>query len=454
MTSIWAVRRSASDHKVSGLSAGVARHWNVDPVLIRVGFVVLAFAGGIGAILYVAGWLMVPLDGRERSQLDDLVPQTRRWSQELRVAIVALICLLCLAASSWVVPFGLAAAAVLAAVWYFGYYKHRSPRPEHNDHDTSGPEEAQPEEPVFFDYPGPSTPFTEAARSWQARIVAEQQARQDTQPATPPAPAAASGATADPLADSDRAAFLSTPDPVGLYESPASHDLEACAPDQERLERRRSARKLGLLTVITIGLALAGLGVASSMGAGITLSSYLAAVLLIIGVALLAGTKYGRPPGATLAAVLVALAMVASLTVARPAIVGRSLGVHSIDYSAAKTMPSSDHLDLGRLTVNLTDLEPPKHTAHNHSTHYRASVDAGQLTLVLPKNVPAKIRASVGEGQLSMPGTSKRSGSDVSAVTRTGSLGKGSATTRKHSDQKQKLTIHLHVDQGVLEVRK
>ena len=37
MSSIWTVRRSASDVKLTGLCGGVAEHWGVDPVLVRVG---------------------------------------------------------------------------------------------------------------------------------------------------------------------------------------------------------------------------------------------------------------------------------------------------------------------------------------------------------------------------------------------------------------------------------
>ncbi len=61
MSSVWTIRRSTSDVKVAGLCGGVARHWGIDPVLVRVGFVLLALTGGVGAILYVAGWLLLPV---------------------------------------------------------------------------------------------------------------------------------------------------------------------------------------------------------------------------------------------------------------------------------------------------------------------------------------------------------------------------------------------------------
>jgi phage shock protein PspC (stress-responsive transcriptional regulator) len=45
---------------LAGVAAGVARSLGIDPVLVRVAFVVLAVAGGAGVPLYLAGWLLIP----------------------------------------------------------------------------------------------------------------------------------------------------------------------------------------------------------------------------------------------------------------------------------------------------------------------------------------------------------------------------------------------------------
>lgn len=52
---------------IAGVSTGVARWLNIDPVIVRIGFVVLAFIGLAGFILYAAGWLLLPEEGKERS---------------------------------------------------------------------------------------------------------------------------------------------------------------------------------------------------------------------------------------------------------------------------------------------------------------------------------------------------------------------------------------------------
>lgn len=54
------LRRSRADRKVAGVAGGLARHLDVDPLLLRVAFVILTFFGGGGILLYGVAWLIVP----------------------------------------------------------------------------------------------------------------------------------------------------------------------------------------------------------------------------------------------------------------------------------------------------------------------------------------------------------------------------------------------------------
>ena len=58
---MWETRpaRPRDGRQVAGVAAGIARRYDIDPVLVRVGFVVAAFSG-IGAALYIAGWILLP----------------------------------------------------------------------------------------------------------------------------------------------------------------------------------------------------------------------------------------------------------------------------------------------------------------------------------------------------------------------------------------------------------
>lgn len=70
MRDLAGMRRSTTDKHLAGVSGGVARHLDIDPVIIRVAFVVLAFFGGAGIILYAAGWLLLPQDDGSRAPFD------------------------------------------------------------------------------------------------------------------------------------------------------------------------------------------------------------------------------------------------------------------------------------------------------------------------------------------------------------------------------------------------
>jgi phage shock protein PspC (stress-responsive transcriptional regulator) len=58
---MWDTRpaRPRDDRQVAGVAAAIARRYDIDPTLVRVGFVVAAFTG-IGAALYIAGWFLLP----------------------------------------------------------------------------------------------------------------------------------------------------------------------------------------------------------------------------------------------------------------------------------------------------------------------------------------------------------------------------------------------------------
>lgn len=90
------LRRSVSDRKVAGVAGGLARHLDVDPIILRVGFVVLAFFGGAGLILYAAGWLLVPEEDRERA-----VVNLDERSRTIALVALGVVAVLALVGDSW-----------------------------------------------------------------------------------------------------------------------------------------------------------------------------------------------------------------------------------------------------------------------------------------------------------------------------------------------------------------
>jgi phage shock protein C len=54
------LRRSRTNKVIAGVCGGIGRYLGVDPVLIRIAFVVLAIAGGSGFLLYILSWILMP----------------------------------------------------------------------------------------------------------------------------------------------------------------------------------------------------------------------------------------------------------------------------------------------------------------------------------------------------------------------------------------------------------
>lgn len=52
--------RSSTDKVFGGVAAGFAEYLNIDPIIARIIFVVLALAGGGGVIIYIVLWIFVP----------------------------------------------------------------------------------------------------------------------------------------------------------------------------------------------------------------------------------------------------------------------------------------------------------------------------------------------------------------------------------------------------------
>jgi phage shock protein PspC (stress-responsive transcriptional regulator) len=54
--------RSTTDRMIGGVAGGLGRHLNIDPLAVRITFVILVFAGGLGIVAYLLCLLFVPSD--------------------------------------------------------------------------------------------------------------------------------------------------------------------------------------------------------------------------------------------------------------------------------------------------------------------------------------------------------------------------------------------------------
>ncbi len=71
------LHRTGRGRMLAGVAAGIADYFDVDPTIVRIGFVVLAFVGGLAVPLYLAGWLLIPEEESDRSVAEDLFARER-----------------------------------------------------------------------------------------------------------------------------------------------------------------------------------------------------------------------------------------------------------------------------------------------------------------------------------------------------------------------------------------
>ena len=142
MRDLGRLRRSATDRKVAGVAGGLARHLDIDPVILRVAFVVLTFFGGAGLILYAAFWALVPEEDHERAAVD-----LDERSRTVALVALAVIAALALIGDSWGAfwfPWPLVVIAAVAGVIWLSVGTRRSdpttpPPPPEVDPETGEP---------------------------------------------------------------------------------------------------------------------------------------------------------------------------------------------------------------------------------------------------------------------------------------------------------------------------
>jgi phage shock protein PspC (stress-responsive transcriptional regulator) len=442
MTSIWTIRRSATDVKLTGLCGGVAQHWGIDPVLVRVGWALLALSGGIGLVLYLAGWLLIPVEGSDRALVDDLFGESvRRWPKELWITLVVVASLAMFAIFGWLSPFSIGPAVVIAVIWYFGFYKGRQSKADGPPAavPTADFEPTTPSEPQPVQYPGTPTPFTEAAQAWQRRI--EEHMRQvaadsqtagappDEWPSLPPADKAQPTSEPEP---SEHTAFLAQPDPVGLYAEPTP-----VAP--VKTSDTKSAKRLRLVSLIVLGLTLSGLGVVQGVGIALPLAAYLAAALLVIGLTLVAATWLGLARGLLPVGVLLASAVLI-VTAGGPDLRVPVESTYSRAYTTLAQLPvAGDSEDFGKLSVDLSQL------AVTADASYTAHVDLGQLEVMVPKDAHVVVNYTADMGAVRAYGEEVQAGSELT----------GQVTDPQPAQPSQHtLTLNLSVDAGNIQVQR
>ena len=340
-----ALRRTTGDANVlGGVAGGIARSLSIDPILVRVTFVVLAIFGGSGVVLYVAGWLFIPEEGRTDSAGERFLREHNALAIAAAVLVAIFLVGPMLAWGLWgdgpgfggIVLLFLVIAGVVALT-------RRSNSPV-----------AVPQ-----GQPTPSAPLNVSGET----------------PTGPPAPVAPGGLTSPTLA-------LPAPPPPPTPKPP------------------RAKSVLGRLTV-GVALLVAGSLIALDVAGAIDTDAVtvIAATLAVVAAGLLIGTFLGRSRGLIALGVILVLALVplAALPDNIPWNAGAGAGERVYRVTSQDDLLPAYALGAGSLTLDLRGLEL------SGPASVDVSVGAGELIVLLPRDLPATVSADVAVGAVILP---------------------------------------------------
>ena len=347
--------RDRSDAKLLGVCSALARTWAIDPLVVRVAFVVVGLlTNGFVLAVYAMLWAILPERGGV-APLHRMLPSARSWSWGTLATIALLVTAVAAAATGT----GPGAFVIFALAWLILRFGFAGNGP--------GARAAQAPLPP----PVPTTPFERHAQVWQQRL-----ANVDA------------GRPADWVPDVEAA------DPAGLYAADRPWDAPAARPSAPTTRRRGLRTWLGIL--VALGVTWAALSFATASGEPVGTLAWSAATLVVLGLALLFSARStpkvsGRPflllPVTVLVAVGTLVALVPGQLVSDAR---RAVGADATSAADVTHLPIGDH------TVDLSGRGPA-------GGALRYELPIGDLVVVVPREGNVVVTGSAGVGDVTMP---------------------------------------------------
>jgi phage shock protein PspC (stress-responsive transcriptional regulator) len=380
---------------VAGVAEGLSRHFDVDPILIRVVLAALTLFGGAGIALYVIAWVTIPEEGHYDSALSKLL---RRDPNRVMTAGLAVAAVVGLATTIGAIGFSapnpfpviIVSGLAIAALALFSRRSDRSQPP------LPGPSTPASTYPPGYVPPQSQTPHPTGPTT---ATTAPNESAETSAPDVPPGTVmAATGATTEAGAAPARE-WWQRPAPAGSggpgAPLPPAHGYLPAPPPPVRPPRSH----LFAITMAVIAIAIGTIWILdATVVDSMAPSIYPGTVLGITAVALLVGSWYGRSRLLILVGVLAALATVATAA-AGPGPYGEQV-VRPDRVSELE--PTYDH-GVGRLVVHFEDLTDP---ANLDGRTIDVDAHIGQVEVVVPSNLPVVIDAHVDHGEIDGPARS------------------------------------------------
>lgn len=88
--------RSRANKIIAGVAGGLGEYFRVDPNIIRLLFIISLFFGGVGAIIYLLCWVIIPIEGSGNKIADDyykenikeIKQKAKNFTEEFRTDIM------------------------------------------------------------------------------------------------------------------------------------------------------------------------------------------------------------------------------------------------------------------------------------------------------------------------------------------------------------------------------
>ena len=385
------LHRSSSEHVLGGVCGGLAEYFDIDPAIVRIGAVVIAFMGGTGVFAYIGAWIFLPLagpvetHGRNRRHHGGRVFRNHRDRRKIiGAALLGLGALNLLdrvglgfrSDVSWPLALIGIGAAVLWSRRHLAIDGSDQSAVEHGPSSfrhRGGYDAAVGNDPTNGD------PFGERAAP--------------EQPTRDPLLIEADRLNAE-LNDVNRMAEERLQHGRLIESASAARTTNETTTraTSRHLARRSAIGPIGLGAILLSGgfaTALTQLNIVRISPRG-----FLAIALMMIGASLVVGTWLGRPRGFVFLGIVLAGAL-ATTTLFNIEWGGEVGQVTAVPVSRAALLPRY-HLFAGQLGLDLRQLDLTGQTAD-----VAAEVGFGELVVLVPDRVRVEVDGSAGTGEMS-----------------------------------------------------
>ena len=359
-----AIRRSRTDRKVVGVAGGLGRWAGVDPLVLRILFVVLTLFGGSGILLYALGWLLVPDEGEEESEGQRLF-NGRSPTRFRTVAVLIVVLVLGLAVTGSLIHSGpgLGGLGVLLVVGLAVVLVFRNGR----------------------------------------RAPVEQ----GPPAAEPPAARAETGAYGQTPGTAYAAAPASSYAPTAPLPPPPGETYPVYGPPVPVAPKERSI--LGRVTVsvalIVVGVLIGWNGATDS---DVPVRAIIAAALGVVGLGLVVGAYVGRARWLVVLGVLLTVLVSAAAVADIPARGGA--GDRTWRPASVSDLRATYRLGIGQSELDLTRLD----LTSAGRTRVEVRQGVGDLLVIVPDDVVVRVDADANAGELRLPDREPVHGTNLS----------------------------------------